>query len=346
MCTVWVSLFLVCGCTNADSDLSAWSTAERGFLALTASDGDAERFFAQETYPNTLQLRDQRTRYTFQRIEQLRFTAGDAREGAAAINLDGWPISIPFKMERVEGRWLITGLTPGDSFRRARALLGPHGLPQVEKAPEWRGGLNGRDAEGRPHSAILITIVGGEVSIDGGPSIPYRETQVKTALRASIEHRHKLARQAKSTYRPHVALGLRRQSPVLMTLDLIDWTVEAGAELVQLLVRHPNGQPGAFILGRIVERPQISHDALHLRALWSDARLTARREGQNKDLISEEAKAVNRFADALRPLSSRAQGGTILLQVTPTKTHGSIVDLLSALHQSTPNLKVGVESLP
>ncbi len=330
-------------CDSSPTRASAWLTVEHGFRALISEEQSGATYFSEAAYAQTNSLRRDRGRYQFLHIEQLRFNHSSVRHGAVALQLDGWPISISFEMERSEGGWLVTQV--GDPrHSRSKALLGRYGLPAVSHAPPWSGGLAGRDAEGRPHSGVVVTVLGGQVSIDGDTTIPYRGGAVKAAIMDAIERRRRLSKQAKATYRPHVAVGLRGQSPVLMTLDLVNWSFEAGAESVQLLVRGKKGQPSAFTLGKAVKTSGDALDHVHIDVDWGEKSLRARVGTQAKDVFKGHSTALDAYSRAVADVPAIHRDGTLLIRLTAAKTHGAVTDHLSALFKTAPKLKIAMEA--
>lgn len=334
----------VSGCAEKPDTSSAWLTIERAFSGLIAGDQDAEHYFAEGAYSRTTLLQNERSRYQFLHVEEMRFSAPETRQGSVALTLDDWPISLEFTIERDGTQWEITSFDSQRLEVRARGLLGLQGLPIVDSAPAWTGGLDGRDRHGRPNPGVLLVVLGGQVFIDNHQEIPNRASHVRNALRENIAARRQLAAAAKSTYRPHVAIAVKVHEKNQVALDLIEWSFEAGAHTVQLLTRTPDGQPGALTIGRVDRRLLPTETSWDLAVNWRGETLAVGARGA-PDPLFDGPLGTLKERGAL--LSSRPEGKTMataLVSVDAARSHGELVSLLSLLQQRVPGIHVALES--
>ena len=253
----WSCAIILCllstGCqTDAAYSDSAWQFARQTFSkrihdakfreGRLTQRATQSLLFAHQLHPG---------RYRFLHLAELVKTGKTSRDGDVAISIDGWPTKVRFKMEKRDGQWKVIDVGSTDAQRRILELLGPVGLPYVNEANAWTGGLAGRDGYGRPNGSVLVVVVGGRVYVDGRHEIPYRQNEVAAAIASALELRTTVAKGAHATYRPHVALALTQNAPTEMVSDLTQWAFRAGADAVQMLVRRRNNSPGWLGIGKI-----------------------------------------------------------------------------------------------
>lgn len=330
-------------CTPDTTRTSAWLTVENGFSALMENDGRAAHYFATDAYSDTAQLRRERNRYSFLHIEEMRFTKTNSRQGSVALSIDEWPITMHFAMERSGTQWRITSVDAPRHHTQLRSLLGLQGLPIVEAAPNWAGGLNARDRHGRPNSGILLTLLGGQVFLDSHHEIPYHASHIRNALRDNIETRKQLSATAKATYRPHVAIASSERAPAKMTIDLVQWSFSAGAQTVQILVRRPGGRPGGFTLGRVDSEMRPNKASWDLAIRWNEEQLQVIERKEADPLFMGGLATLKENGAFLTTPPPGKTTSSALISLQKNQSHGDLAELLSLLYSHSPGMHVALE---
>ena len=344
---VIVSAFAGFACTtDSPHPISPWSFAKQTFSKRIFEAEFREKRLSQKAIDSLIFARQLHPgRYRFLHLAELVTTGRDTRTGEVAISIDGWPTTVHFTMGRQEGRWMITGVGSTDAQRRILELLGPVGLPYVDSATTWTGGLAGRDAYGRPNGSVLVVVVGGRVYIDGRIETAYRQNDITAAIDSALKTRATVAKGAYATYRPHVAIALIQNAPMMMVSDLTKWAFNAGADAVQILVRRKNNSPGWLGIGQIkpgnststrVLRVRISRQYITVYAVSSDgAAPVIKIPTQKSDALSERLKRL--ATDSPLP-------NGVIIEPSTADEHVTMAKVIASIQSGLPDVPVALET--
>ncbi len=286
------------------------------------------------------------SRYGFLHVGELRRVNPHRRVGEVAFAIDGWPAALDLELSRSDAGWRVSGV--GDPREQAALLdlLGPDGLASAPSALPWSGGLAGSDRAGRPSAAVMLLSLRGRTWIDGRPLPEPSRDAVVSALRAALEARAQLARDAHATYRPQVALALPRDASALEHTLLAQWATNAGAEALGLVVRGKDQGPGYLPLARRgpappgVSEPDVVRLRLGLEGL--DMRVARAERAVPFTTVIDKVGIGQALQTLLRAHAPR--GG--LIEPWPDGDHGGIVALLDACRAAAPDLPIATVAPP
>ncbi len=282
------------------------------------------------------------SRYGFLRIARLERLDEGRFAGQTDLTIDGWPWSLNFELARVKDKWLVSRISSREEQERIVKLLGTNGIPELDSAQRWDAGLAGRRDDGRVSGPVVLVVLGGRVFVDGTRPIPYSRGLVVEALKEALSKRRRIAQQAHSNYWPHVALAMARGTPAVMTVDLAKWSMEAGAEFVQLIVRQRNGSRGWLPIARtrlanpdskpIIARIRQDSDAINLR-------VAGRRSSKLGTTLQRpiDAQKLSRSLAPTHPVTGS------LISVSPLSTYENLARLVADIHQALPDRPVGFD---
>lgn len=346
-----LALLLLTGCAEPQRPVAPpgpWSVVHRAFGASFFDATARGPLLAPEAaqalvLPGLIDA----ARYRYLQVSELRRVDPDRRVGTVAFAIDEWPAALDVELVRAGGAWRITQISPPSVQRALLDLLGPDGLPAAAAAEPWAGGLAGRDAAGRPTAAVLVLGQEEDVWVDGAPLAEPEPPAVVAAIRQALEARKQLADEAHATYRPQVAIALPRHASPLRHRLLADQALEAGAEVLLLVVRGERGRPAVLPLARRgpvppgPRRPPVltlAHDLAGVAVALGEARVD----------IPHLDGAIDRngLGAALTELGrTRPEGlaGARLL-INVEADHGLTVALLDVLRRALPDLPVVTEA--
>jgi hypothetical protein len=257
-------------------------------------------------------------RYRFLGVLDLWRVDPDHRKARVAFEVDGWPMAASLEVRRDDGRWRIASVPTETHQRALLARVTDDVLPTAETATPWRGGLAGRDAAGRPTSAVLVWSDAHGLEVDGQAT----DAPPEAAIRDGIRAREEMARDSHSTYRPQAALAVPRRAPAQRALGLVRAARAAGAADVFLVVRGPAGRPALLALARPEPVPRAEAPPL-LRVEPEDGAARVTTPGGSPRVIP-----LRRLPAEL----AQAMGthGGVEIAVPLGESHQSLVELVAA----------------
>lgn len=343
---VWTALVTVvlgaCGGEappHADHLTSPLATVEAAFGPALFDVAARSRHFAPAAFDAFLLARRvDPKRYERLPVTELRRLDADRRAARVAFSVDDWPLALDVVLARGLDAWQVVEVPPPEEQQIWLDLLGPDGLPGAPNAEPWRGGLAGRDADGRPTAQVVVVAHEARVWVDGDP-VANQHDPVVEAIQRHLQVRHRLAQAVHATAVPEVVIALPGGAAASRHALLADWAVEAGAEGLRLAVRGPAGKPATLPLARRGPRPR-GPAAPPLVVIQRDMAEVRLQVGDQVEVVPTQAGGrlnPGSLAAAFQRLKPLRPVGAVLIANFETD-HARTVDLLDHWQVAAPGL--------